>query len=339
MPSSIRRAFGACVVVIACAGVAACGQTAGGGGSGSREESGYPKGRLSIMAPADPGGGWDETARALQQSIRESDLGSGAEVYNVPGAGGTLGLSQLVSKQRGRDDQLMVMGLVMLGAVETNQSPVGLDQVTPIAGLTQEDEAIVVPANSPYRTLADLVADLKADPASVAWAGGSAGGTDQLLVGQLAKAVGADPAKTKYVAHSGGGEALTAILSGSVDAGVSGVSEFADHVKAGKLRALAVSGEHPLEVGGTQVQPIKAQGVDVLLTNWRGIVAPPGLSDAQREQVVAFVDELVTTPAWGANLKRFGWTPLKKSGDEFSSFLTTERQRVEQLVSELRLSS
>jgi putative tricarboxylic transport membrane protein len=335
MSSRLKRALFTCAAVAASVPVAACGNSAG----GTESAGSYPPGRLSIMAPADPGGGWDETARALQQTMREAKLGDGAEVYNVPGAGGTLGLSQLVSKQRGKDDQLMVMGLVMLGAVEANDSPVGLDEVTPVAGLTQEDEAIVVPADSKYRTLDDLVADLKQDPASIAWAGGSAGGTDQLLVGQLTKAVGADPGKTKYVAHAGGGEALTAILSGSVDAGVSGVSEFADQVQAGKLRALAVSGEKPLDVGGTTVKPIKDQGIDVVMTNWRGIVAPPGLSDQQRQDVVAFVEKLRATPAWQANLKRFGWAPLTKSGDAFGAFLESEQQRVQQLASELDLSS
>jgi putative tricarboxylic transport membrane protein len=334
MSSGIKRALCIGALVAASVPVAACGQTAG----GEESSAAYPQSRLSIMAPADPGGGWDETARALQQSIREAKLGKGAEVYNVPGAGGTLGLSQLVSKQRGQDDQLMVMGLVMLGAVETNQSDVGLDQVTPIAGLTQEDEVIVVPADSKYKTLADLVADLKQDPASIAWAGGSAGGTDQLLVGQLAKTAGADPAKTKYVAHDGGGEALTALLSGSVDAGVSGVSEFADQVQAGKLRALAVSGDKALDVGGTTVKPIKDQGVAVVMTNWRGIVAPPGLSDEQRKDVVAFVEKLRDTPAWQANLKRFGWAPLSKSGDAFKAFLDSEQQRVHELASELNLA-
>jgi len=334
MSSHVNRALCACAVVAVSVLVAACGQTAGGGDSAGT----YPQARLSIMAPADPGGGWDETARALQQSIREAKLGKGAEVYNVPGAGGTLGLSQLVSKQRGKDDQLMVMGLVMLGAVETNQASVGLDQVTPIAGLTQEDEVIVVPADSDYTTLGDLAAGLKKDPASVSWAGGSAGGTDQLLVGQLAKAVGTDPAKTKYVAHDGGGEALTALLSGSVDAGVSGVSEFADQVQAGKLRALAVSGDKALDVGGKTVKPIKDQGIDVVMTNWRGIVAPPGLSDKQHKDVVAFVEKLRATPAWQANMERFGWAPLDKSGDAFDTFLQSEQQRVQQLASELGLA-
>lgn len=335
MMGSMKRALGACATLGAAVAMTACGSTAGGGDSKSGD---YPQGRVSIMAPADPGGGWDETARALQQTIREAKLGDGAEVYNVPGAGGTLGLSQLVSKQRGNADQLMVMGLVMLGAIETNASSVGLDDVTPIATLTEEAEAIVVPADSKYKTFAELVADLKADPTSVAWAGGSAGGTDQLLVGQIAKAAGADPAKTKYVAHSGGGEALSAILSGSVDAGVSGVSEFADQVKAGKMRALAVSGEEPIDVGGTMVKPIREQGLDVVLTNWRGIVAPPGLSATERQSVVDFVEKVRATPQWQASLGRFGWSGLEKSGGDFDRFLASERRRVQQLVADLKLA-
>jgi putative tricarboxylic transport membrane protein len=336
MGQTTRRAVVACAAAVSAVALGACGSTAG----GESENAEYPSERLSIMAPADPGGGWDETARALQAAIRESKVSEqGAEVYNVPGAGGTLGLSQLVTKQQGDPNQLMVMGLVMLGAIETNQSSVNLSQVTPISTLTEEAEAIVVPAKSPYRTLDDLMADLKRDPASVAWAGGSAGGTDQLLVGLLAEAVGADPAKTKYVAHDGGGEAIAAILSGSVDAGVSGVSEFADQVEAGKMRVLAVSGDTSVDVGGTKAPAIKEEGFDVVLTNWRGIVAPPGLSDADRDKVVAFVEKVRATPAWKESVERFGWTEMAKSGADFDAFLKTEDQRVKQLVADLGLAA
>lgn len=324
-----------CAATVSAIALGACGDTAG----GESEEAAYPSERISIMAPADPGGGWDETARAFQQAIRDGKVSSqGAEVYNVPGAGGTLGLSQLVSKNEGDPNQLMVMGLVMLGAIETNQSSVNLSQVTPISTLTEEAEAIVVPAKSPYRTLGDLMDALKRDPSSIAWAGGSAGGTDQLLVGLLAKAVGADPAKTKYVAHAGGGEAIAAILSGSVDAGVSGASEFADQVEAGKMRVLAVSGEEAVDVGGTRAPSVEQEGYDVVLTNWRGIVAPPGLSDAERDKVVAFVDEVRATPSWKESVERFGWTEVAKPGTEFDSFLESEEQRVKQLVSDLGLA-
>jgi putative tricarboxylic transport membrane protein len=196
-----------------------------------------------------------------------------------------------------------------------------------------------VPADSKYKTLDDLMADLERDPGSVVWAGGSAGGTDQLLVGLLAKAVGADAARTKYVAHDGGGEAIAAILSGSVDAGVSGVSEFADQVEAGKMRVLAVSGEEPVDVGGTEAPAIKDEGYDVVLTNWRGIVAPPGVSDADRDKVVAFVEKVRATQAWKRNVERFGWTEVAKSGAEFDAFLQSEEQRVEQLVADLGLAA
>jgi putative tricarboxylic transport membrane protein len=336
---SVRGGRMAVLAALVASVAAGCGQTAGGGGGGGDKAASYPSSRVEIMAPADPGGGWDETARALQQSIRDANLsGKGVEVYNVPGAGGTLGLSQLASKDKGDPHQLMVMGLVMLGAIETNKSSVDIDQTTPIATLTTEAEAIVVPAKSKYRTLKDLMADLKADPASVRWAGGSAGGTDQLLVGLLAKAAGADPAKTKYVAYSGGGEAKAAILSGSVDAGVSGVSEFADQVEAGKMRALAVSGSEPLDVGGKQTQPIKSQGYAVELTNWRGIVAPPGISDAQRDAVTKWVEKVRASSAWQKNLDRFDWTDMAKSGPEFKTFLNSEKQRVQQLVSDLGIA-
>ena len=234
----------------------------------------------------------------------------------------------------------MVMGLVMLGAIETNQSSVDLSQVTPISTLTEEAEAIVVPAESPYRTLGDLIDDLERDPASIAWAGGSAGGTDQLLVGLLAKAVGADPAKTKYVAHAGGGEAIAAILSGSVDAGVSGVSEFADQVEAGKMRvARGVGRGAGRRRRHEGADASRRRAIDVVLTNWRGIVAPPGLSDAERENVVAFVDEVRATPSWKESVERFGWTEVAKSGTDFDSFLESEEQRVQQLVADLGLAA
>nr|WP_246852175.1 tripartite tricarboxylate transporter substrate-binding protein [Patulibacter sp. SYSU D01012] len=290
------------------------------------------------MAPADPGGGWDSTARALQSTIREAfPDGPGADVYNVTGAGGTLGLSQLVTKNDGDPYQLMVMGLVMMGAIETNRSAATLDDVTPIATLTTETEAIVVPASSPIRTLDDLVARLKRDPGSIRWAGGSAGGTDQLLVGELARTIGADPKRTKYIAHSGGGEANTAILSGAVDVGVSGISEFTAQVEAGKMRLLAVSSPSNVTVDGKRPRTLRQQGIDLELTNWRGIVAPPGISAEQRAKVTAYVRRVLGTPAWRANLKRFDWAPFVRTGPQLDRFFATEGARVHQVVSDLGL--
>src|SRR5918997_169878 len=197
---------------------------------------------IEIMAPAAPGGGWDTTAREMQRVLQEEGIASTVEVYNVEGAGGTVGIAQLVNDEAGNDHHLMMMGLVMIGAIATNASPVTLEQTTPISSLTAEFEVIVVPADSEFQTLDDLVAAFQADPTSISWGGGSAGGTDHILVGLIAQAAGVDPTQINYVPFSGGGEALAAILGGQVSAGVSGVGEWLDQIESGELRALAVSG-------------------------------------------------------------------------------------------------
>jgi putative tricarboxylic transport membrane protein len=203
---------------------------------------GFADQALEIMAPAAPGGGWDTTAREMQRVLQEEGIVPTVEVYNVEGAGGTIGIAQLVNDERGNDHQLMMMGLVMVGAIATNASPVTLADVTPISRLTAEFEVIVVPAASEYQTLDDLIAAFQADPTAISWGGGSAGGTDHILVGLIAQEVGVDPTQVNYVPFSGGGEALAAILGGQVSAGVSGVGEWLDQIESGELRALAVSG-------------------------------------------------------------------------------------------------
>src|ERR687889_1532592 len=191
---------------------------------------------IEIMAPAAPGGGWDTTAREMQRVLQEEGIAPTVEVYNVEGAGGTVGIAQLINDEAGNDHQLMMMGLVMIGAIATNASPVTLEQTTQISSLTAEFEVIVVPANSEYQTLDDLIAAFQADPTAVSWGGGSAGGTDHILVGLIAQAVGVDPTKVNYIAHSGGGEAMASILGGHVTAGVNGVAELMPQIEAGKHR-------------------------------------------------------------------------------------------------------
>jgi putative tricarboxylic transport membrane protein len=329
-----RAIIGSVLAVAALAAIVWPG--ASGGDDASRP---YPTRQLEIMAPAAPGGGWDSTARAFQQSSRDAELDKGAEVYNVEGAGGTLGLAQLVSKDHGDPYQLMMTGLVMLGAIETNGSDVALSGTTPIATLITEAEAIVVPAKSKYRTFKDLVAAFKRDPGSVRWAGGSAGGADQLLVGELARVLGADPKRAKYVAHSGGGEANAAILSGSVDAGVSGLSEFTDQVEAGKMRLLAVSSPVDTKVDGRTPQTIKDQGVDLELTNWRMLVAPPGLASGERARITGYVTRVLKTPQWRKNVERYDWTPFVKTGAALDAFLASEQKRVREVVAELGIGA
>ncbi|MBB3950397.1 Bug family tripartite tricarboxylate transporter substrate binding protein [Aureimonas jatrophae] len=272
-----------------------------------------------IIAPASPGGGWDQTARAMQATLQDAKIAGNVQVVNVPGAGGTIGLAQFVSSKSGKPDSLLVGGYVMVGAILTNRSPVTLDQVTPIARLTGEDEAIVVPASSPYQTIADLVNAMKADPGAVAIAGGSAGGTDHIAAGLLAQTAGVDPKLINYIAFSGGGEALAAILGQQVAAGISGYGEFESQVKAGTLRLLATTGE--TRVPGSEAPTLKEAGLDMTLQNWRMVAAAPGISDEQKAQITADMEKMSNSPEWKAVLERNNWQNTFLAGDAFQTEL------------------
>jgi putative tricarboxylic transport membrane protein len=337
---SAARRRAAALVCVPLLALVASGCAKDGDNAGSASPAKYPTKTLQLMAPAAPGGGWDSTARSLQKALTDSKLvGKSVEVYNVPGAGGTLGLSQLVTKNRGDAHQLMVTGLVMVGGVVTNKSPVKLSQVTPIATLTAEQEVIVVPANSKYTTLQQLMADAKTNPSSINWGGGSAGGTDQILVGLLAKAAGADPKAMKYLAYSGGGESKAALLSGDLTAAVSGASEYSDLVAAGKLRALAVSGPAGIDVGaGTPTPTIKESGYDVELMNWRGLVAPPGISAGERAAIIKLVDDLHASAQWKQTLTEQKWEDFYRSGDEAKSYFDSESTRITAVLTEIGLA-
>jgi putative tricarboxylic transport membrane protein len=299
------------------------------------------------MAPASPGGGWDGTAREIQRVLQETGIAPTVSVYNVPGAGGTIGLAQFVNDESGNDHHLMVMGLVMVGAIATNQSPVTLADVTPISRLTTEWEVIVVPADSEFQTLDDLITAFQADPASISWAGGSAGGTDHLLVGLIAQQVGVDPLQVNYIPYSGGGEALAAILGGQVSAGVSGVGEWIGQIESGELRALAVSGADapagdasPVADGeaAAPVAPtLQEQGIDLEVANWRGIVAPPGISEEGKACLIDLMDQMHASPAWADTLANYGWADFFLTGDEFGTAITEEVDRVTPVLVDLGL--
>nr|WP_244644599.1 tripartite tricarboxylate transporter substrate-binding protein [Azorhizobium oxalatiphilum] len=277
---------------------------------------------LKIMAPASPGGGWDQTARSMQQALVTSGTVRSVQVTNVTGAGGTIGLAQLVSTAKGDPNQLMVMGYVMVGAILTNKAPVTLAQVTPIARLTEETEAIAVPVNSPLKTVQELAEAIKANPGKVTWAGGSAGGTDHIAAALFAKAAGADPAKINYIPFSGGGEALAAVLGGKVTAGISGYGEFESQVKAGKLRILAVTA--PQRVEGVDAPTLTEAGIPLKITNWRGVVAPPGITPEQRKALTDAVEKMAKSPAWQDILKQKGWDDALLTGEAFDKLLKDE---------------
>lgn len=289
---------------------------------------------LNIIVPADPGGGWDLTGRAMQGVLQDNDLVGNAQVENVTGAGGTTGLAQLANERD--ENTLMVMGLVMLGAVETNQSEATLEDVTPIAELTEEALIIVAPADSPYEDVNDLIEDQTERGQGVSIAGGSAGGADHILAGLMLQNAGVEPESLNYIPYSGGGESLAALLGGKVDAGISGVAEYASQVESGELKALGVSGEERSELM-PDVPTLTEQGIDVTLTNWRGVVAPGDIDDAKAEELTQLVTDMHDTEDWTAVLEENAWADAFLSGREFDTFVDEEITRVQQVLRDIGL--
>ena len=281
---------------------------------------------LRIIAPAAPGGGWDQTARVMQQALQQAGIVRTAPVENIPGAAGTIGLARFIGAERGKGDAVLVSGLIMLGGIVTNNSPVMLRDATPLARLTGEFEVIVVPAASPYQSLQELLAAFKQRPEAISWGGGSAGGSDQILAGLISEAVGISPSRVNYIAFSGGGESLSAIVGGQVTAGINGLAELAAQIDAGSVRALAISSGARLP--GLDVPTLREQGVDVEFENWRSVMAPPGISREDRARLEMTIDAMVKSEPWRAALERYRWIDRYLAGDAFARYVETEEARV-----------
>jgi putative tricarboxylic transport membrane protein len=279
-----------------------------------------------VMIPAGAGGGWDTTGRQALQAMADAGIFTdGANFTNTGGAAGTIGLAEFVNSNDGNNNGLIFMGAIMVGGIVLNNSPVSLDQTTPIARLTNESLAVAVSADSPFQTIGDFVAALKADPGAVAVGGGSAGGVDHILLALIAKDSGADVSKINYIAQDSGATTVASMVSGSIAAGISGMSEFREFVDQGRLRVLAVSSEERLE--GVDAPTLMESGINVSLGNWRGVLGAPGMSDEARADWVAKFDALHDSEAWQNTLKTQGWDDAYLSGDEFATFLAGERDR------------
>ncbi len=292
--------------------------------------------RLRMYIPAAPGGGWDQTGRTMEQAMRAAGIVNNFQFENVPGAGGAVGLPRFLG-MRGQGDILMVAGLVMIGSLIANKSPVKITDATPIARLTGEYQIVVVPPNSPHRDMRSLAAAVKANPGSVSWAGGSAGGTDHILVGMIGQNLGVEPKAMSYVAFAGGGPAQAALLGGQTTAGVSGWGEFSEQVKAGRLRAIGLSA--PARQAGIDVPTLKEQGIDVELANWRGVFGAPGLSAAQRTALTALVERMANSSQWKDECTKRDWTQILMTGDEFGRYVSAEVTRIEGVLKSLGLAT
>jgi putative tricarboxylic transport membrane protein len=288
---------------------------------------------VKMMIPANPGGGWDQTGRALASAMQSAKVVQTVQFENKGGAAGTIGLAQFVNSAKGDPNAMMMGGMVMVGGIALQKSPVNLTMVTPIARLTSEYLVVVVPASSPYKSMADLVTAFKADPGKVSWHGGSAGGSDHILAGLIAKAVGVDPSKVNYVAAKGGGDQVANIVGGHVTAGVAGLGEFAEHIKGGRMRALAVSA--PAKTEG--IPSLKEQGIDVVLGNWRGVFGAPGITTAQRDALVSAVKTATESASWKESLARYGWDPVFLGGDAYKVFVEEDTKRITVILESLGL--
>ena len=298
--------------------------------------AGFPSRGLRILAPAAPGGGWDGTSRAVQQVLQDERIAAQPiEVFNRPGAGGTIGLAELINQSRGDGHTVMTMGLIMLGSIRINKAPVNLDPVVPLARLTTEYQALAVGNTSKYQTLEQLVDDFKRDPRAISWGGGSAGGTDHIVIGLLAREIGVNPREINFVAFSGG-DLIPQVIGNQVTVGSAGYAEFKGQAASGQVRVLAISS--PQRLPGADVPTMKELGYNVELTNWRGMVGPPGMRDNEREAWTTMLTRMRDSRAWRDTLDRQDWIDAFLAGDPFASFMKQEDERIGQVLTDLGLA-
>ena len=291
--------------------------------TGAMPLSAWAATNVKMMIPANPGGGWDTTGRALGKAMTDAKLADTVTYDNKGGAAGALGLAQFVNGSKSDPNALMVMGAVMLGGIITGKPPVKLEAATPIARITSEYNVFVLPTNSPFKTMADVVAQLKKDPGSVKWGGGSRGSTEHIAAAMIAQKVGVDPSKINYVAFRGGGEATAAILGGNVTVGGSGYSEFAEYIATGKMKPIAVTSAQRL-ASIKDVPTLKEQGINVEIGNWRGVFGGPGITPAQRKTLIDAIVATTQSASWQEALKKNDWTSAVLTGDAFSKFVDDE---------------
>jgi putative tricarboxylic transport membrane protein len=322
-----RWAFGSAVVLLAATLATGCGVTRGGDPASLH--------RLRMMVPNSPGGGYDLTARTAVKIMEDDDITGRVEVFNVLGAGGTVAMARLIN-ERGNGDLMMTMGLGVVGSVFTNGSSARASDATALAKLIEDPGAVFVPADSPFKTIDDLVAAWKADSSKVTIGGGSSpGGPDHLFPMELARAVGVDPKSVNYITYDGGGDLLTALLGKKITVGTSSPGELIDQIEAGQLRVLAVSGEERVE--GVDAPTLKESGIDLTFANWRGVLAPPGISDKAKQAMVKALEEMHGTPQWKEALVKNGWTDAFVTGADFEKFLKDQDNRVSSTLTELGL--
>ena len=290
--------------------------------TGALPLSAHAAANLKMMIPANPGGGWDTTGRALGKALQDAGVATAISYENKGGAAGAIGLAQFVNAAKGDGNAMMVMGAVMLGGIITGKPPVSVTAATPLARLTSEYNVFVVPEASPLKTMKDVVEQMKKDIGSVKWGGGSRGSTEHIAAAMLARDQGLDASKVNYVPFRGGGEAVAAILGGNVTVGGSGFSEFQQYIESGKMRAIAVTSATRLK--GINIPTMKEQGYNVEIGNWRGVYGAPGINPEQRKALGDMIVKATKSKAWAESMEKNNWTPALLTGKEFEDFVDRE---------------
>ncbi len=299
--------------------------------------AGVASAQVSVMLPANPGGGWDGTGRHAFATMNKAGIYTGTVNYtNKGGAGGTIGLAEFARTSKGKNDQVAVFGAITVGAITLNNSPVKLSNFKPIARLTAEHLVLAVSKDAPYQTLAEFVEALKANPGATPVGGGSAGGVDHIALALLAQASGTDVAKLNYIPQAGGTDMVTGIVNGTLKAGLSGISEFQQFADTGRIRILGITSAE--RMAGLDVPTFKEQGFNVEIANWRGVLGGVDMPEANHQEWVKRFEALNNSPEWQEVLKTQGWTQYFLAGDEFTQFITEESERINKVLKDAGLS-
>lgn len=290
---------------------------------------------LRIVIPANPGGGWDQTGRALGAALVGAGAADQIEYENVGGKGGTIGLAKYAEKYGNDPNTLLIGGMVMVGAVALQKPAVDLTHIQPLARLTSDYLVAAVAARSPIKNAKDLADAMRADLRAVPVAGGSAGGVDHIFSGVLARAAKASPEALVYKPFAGGNEVVESVLAGNAAVGLSGYSEFSDAIVAGKLRAIGVSARR--SVFG--VPSFREQGLDAVMANWRGVLTGKAVPASRAAEMLAAVEAATAHESWLRTLKQNRWEPSWLAGKDLAEFMELDLTTARVMVYLLKLKA
>lgn len=292
--------------------------------------------QVSVMLPANPGGGWDSTGRQSMAAMNEAEIYTGTVNYtNRGGAGGTIGLAEFKNKANGKPDELAVFGAITVGSITMNNSPIKLEDFKPIARLTAEYLVLAVRPDSPYQTLAEFAAALKENPGALAVGGGSAGGVDHIALALLAKASDGDTGKINYIPQAGGTETITGIVNGTLAAGISGISEFQQFADMGRVKILGITSAERMD--DLDIPTFIEQGFDIELANWRGVLGSPNMPEENYQEWINNFEQLNNSDAWKETMTTQGWEPFFLTGNEFGEFIQAESERINEVLQDTGL--